>query len=278
MDKNKKKLKSLLGKYIEELEKKKTKEKHLKQISENLFDLIETTNDFSFESIDQYLRDETIKGRSNAYVNHIIAAIHSFSLFLLYNSYPVSRDVVEYRSLKITPLLTGSLSEAEVEKLLHLTGSNSRWTIFFSIMAYSGLSPGEVARLRKSNIDIEKKVIITTSSKLLEARKIPIHEKLFPYILLVYSKTNNNDLLFQKDNAALKNEPISDSVWSYAFRTRLKAIGIARLEAKTRGLTVISLRRFYIESILKQKRSLKRVQYLVGHSNVSQTDLYRKKL
>jgi len=61
----------------------------------------------------------------------------------------------------------------------------------YKILYYTGMRPGEMLKLKKGNIDIEKRSILVKSTKTNSYRTIPIHEELIPIF---------NDILFEKKN------------------------------------------------------------------------------
>lgn len=112
-------------------------------------------------------RDQMTRGRANSTVNGYLKALKAAW------NWAAERDLVDRRFPKIKPLEEGSTkrpySPAEVQQVLDWLEANPRgfsdWFSFFSLLADTGLRPGELLRLQGQHVDLESCSIFVTRNK-----------------------------------------------------------------------------------------------------------------
>lgn len=175
------------------------------------------------------------------------------------------------------------MSDIEIEKFLGLLPKRNgpkelrnhmRWTVFFSIMAFSGMRPGEVAKLTVDDVDFGSQVyrLRAENVKTNDYRNVPIASNVFDLVHKhIDDLPEGETLLFRSRRGGKKfGEMVVDNVdWHYNFHTRIKRLGIKR-----RYLTPYSLRHSFITSMLEQDVNIMKVQKIVGHRRLETTAHY----
>jgi len=172
-----------------------------------------------------------------------------------------SDDLRFYKFLKDGPTDKGTMSDGEIERFLSLEApyhiSNRDWekqTLFFSLLAYTGCRPGEIASLRTSQIYDNQLILTNTKTK--RPRNVPIPhpvlEKLNEYLINL-----ETDYLF----ITTKGKIYSDHFWIPAFRRRLERAGVHRT-----NVTCYSFRHSMATSLLKQDIAISKISKLLGNT------------
>lgn len=138
------------------------------------------------------------------------------------------------------------LNDTQFDILLeHVKGDNR---LSMKLMYYCGLRVSEVVRLRGEHIDIKNRTIYIEKSKNLKNRYVVINPKI---------------LVDLRDFKPLK-----------VNRKSLYA-SIKRVARKMHwGISPHSLRHSYATHLLEKGMSITEVQYLLGHSSISTTQVY----
>lgn len=249
------------------------------------FLLRRTNNNLNRDSVDNLFVQMKEEGKSARYINTLIGALRAYAKFAgLEDLY----DLKEYKELRA---LKSTMSDDEIEAFLSLpcpktrivhpkTGKvferiNSKagydvWTQFFSIMAYTGMRTGEVAKLTVDDIDFGRQIFTLKDTKTNDNRLVPIPPNITAS-LREYVKEKDH-YLFPSANGGrhLGGPPIVDNVdWHYNFHTRIRAMGIKR-----KGLTPYSLRHSFITRMLEEDVNIFKVQKIVGHRRLETTANY----
>jgi len=177
------------------------------------------------------------------------------------------------------------MSLEEFHKLLDVT-DNPRDRLIFRILAGTGLRSGELATLRRRNIDLEKHIILLENynTKSREARKVVIPQSLIHDLAAWISDIAPDDYIFpgtQVKGGKLQHITTS-RLRQIFYRSALKA-GIQRTKGKnTDGQTkndysLHSLRHFHAVQSLKRHVPINSVQSNLGHSSLATTQIYLNK-
>lgn len=226
----------------------------------------------TYDLLIEFIAFKRIKCKAS-YINHYVDFAGVWSDYLIYRKETPDPRFKELKYFKIEPVNKSTMSDDEIESFLSLKpqlkgpkyrkGYNT-WTLFFSILAYTGMRPNEVATLTIGNVDFGRNVFIVTSenSKTHDQRFVPMASVLVEplqkhietcgeYLFMQYTKTFNS------------------VDWSYNFHKRIKRLGIKRP-----GLTTYSLRHSFITRLLDEDVNLFKVQKIVGHRRVDTTAKY----
>lgn len=214
---------------------------------------------------DKFITNLIQKGYSGKYLNFLISIVRVYARFKNIKGFE------DYPLFKAKEAVKAILSAEEIERFLALkpTPKNKPerfkfWTMFFSIMAYTGMRPGEVAKLRANDIDFGREVFIVGDTKTNDFRFVPIS----PNLILPLKKhlKEYSPLLFPGYN---KERPLYQSAWSTNFKKRIKRLGIKRT-----NLTPNSLRHSFITRLLEEDVNIFKVQKMVGHKRIETTAHY----
>jgi integrase len=181
------------------------------------------------------------------------------------------------KQFKDKAAIKSTLSDEEIERIITMKPwycrqskeDFSRWSLFYKIMAYTGMRPGEVAHLTVDRVDFGRSVFCLEDTKTNEPRLVPISPALLPD-LQSYIPTLTTSYLF----ARLRKGKVGDCVvgnedWCYNFHVRLHRLGIKRPH-----LSVYSLRHSFITRLLEEDVNIFKVQKIVGHRRTDTTAVY----
>lgn len=260
--------------------KERTIELHL----QNFKRLLKSTdNSLTKSAIDTFLLTLLKNGAKGTYANHYVDAIR------LYGHYTHREDIDRYPYFDEKPFIKATLSDNEIEQILTLPPKTvvrkSRWgtldkitfnkgydvwTLFFSIMAHTGMRPGEVAHLTKDTVDFGRMIFILEDTKTNEPRFVPIPPNLTEDLKAYIARLTQSKLFLAVNGGQSRQGGVfNDSGWCHNFHTRLKRLGIAR-----KNLSVYSLRHSFITRMLEEDVNLFKVQKIVGHRQIATTAHY----
>lgn len=236
-----------------------------------------------------YLLELQEKGRKGTYINDYVDLFHLWGRCFKTTEY----DTINY--FREEEFVQATMSDEEIEAFLALppkfieriskkTGIKSTYsydekswkqkTLFWKIMAWTGMRPGEVSHLKASeNIDfgINCFVLYPEFVKTNDSRRIPIPVRVLDE-LKEYIKSLEGDWLFPSKQGGLARDGLpvySDVDWNYDFHERLKRLGIRR-----KNLRPNSLRPSFITRMLSEDVDIFKVQRIVGHKRIEQTAHY----
>lgn len=241
--------------------------------------------DLSPDGIMTYLLSLYESGRKGTYLNDFIDTIHVFGRFKQTEIYKPLRYFPEEAYEKATmsdqeierflalpcPTITRTDTRTENGKLLTYTIGSKRWqvkTMFWKIVAYSGMRLGEVAHLTVDSVDFGRQVFLADGKT--GPRLVPIAPAILPDVQ-TYVQSLETAYLFpaQRGGMTRQGGVINDVAWGYDFHQRLKRLGIKR-----KNLTPYSLRHSFITRMLSEDVSLPKVQKMVGHRRIDTTMRY----
>jgi integrase/recombinase XerD len=217
-------------------------------------------------NVTSYLLDLKEKGAKGKYLNHFVTAAR------LYGQFTENKELQKIPFFKVEPFVKATLSDEEIETFLSLkpwTYTQNiedfhRWTLFFSIIAYTGMRPGEVANLTVEDVDFGKNIFLADGKT--GPRYVPIPPNLIKelqnYLLLC------RKFLFPAPRNG-ENHSVSRASWVYNFSVRAKKLGLRR-----KNLSVYSLRHSFITRLLEEDINIFKVQKIVGHRQIETTAQY----
>ena len=174
---------------------------------------------------------------------------------------------------KVRKKLPNTLSEEEVDKLLdiNLTDCFSyRNKAMLEVLYATGLRVSELVNLKMENIDFESD-IIRTFGKGNKERVIPIGEYA-RYYLDLYLKDYRNQMLKHGNNEYVFLNNHGKNMTRQGFFKIIKVI--ASEKGINKEISPHILRHSFASHLLKHGADLRTIQELLGHSNVSTTQIY----
>ena len=204
----------------------------------------------------------------------ILTCLHSFYQYLLTNQL-ISKDPTEQLSQpKLERKLPVFLNIQEVEKLLEAPSSSSlfgqRDRAMLELLYSCGLRVSELINLSYHNINL-KEEFIRIFGKGNKERVLPMGEMAIDYLMKY--ETNARPVLLkngQSDSYFLSNRgrAMSRQNFFYIIKAYANQVGIDK------PLSPHSLRHAFATHLVQKGADLRSVQLMLGHSDISSTQLY----
>lgn len=242
----------------------------------------------NIESLQKFVIDLKKNLMKHSYINMFIDVLRVYCRFS-------GLEEIKLKHMKDEAFMKSTLSDDEIEAFLNMPNpiiphkhhngkvfyrrctsdlAWNRWTMFFSICAYSGMRPGEVAKLTVNDVDFGRDVLVIRESKTGKPRLVPIAPNI-KHKLKSYIHDLTGDFLFPSAKGGKiisggRDGRVFDSVdWHYQFHKRCDILGIKRT-----NLTPYSLRHSFITTLLSEDTNIFKVMKLVGHSRIETTQIY----
>lgn len=222
--------------------------------------------------IQKYIQNLS-KNESSNTISRTISSLKSFYKFLEINKYTNTNPLTTIISPKTARKLPKVLSEEEVNKLLDINLNNDfdyRNKAMLELMYSSGLRVSELINLTVNDVDL-KNSLVRIFGKGSKERIVPLNdyatEALNNYILYHRPK-----LFKQKESNYLFLNNHGNQMTRQGFFKTLKKI------TKEKGikseLSPHTLRHSFATHLLKYGADLRSIQELLGHSDISTTQIY----
>jgi integrase/recombinase XerD len=225
------------------------------------------------DDVIDYIISRNEMGITNRSIARKISSLRSFFIFLLKSERIDENPVENIDSPQYLKKLPHYLSIEEVERMISQGGDGPkgvRDSCIIELLYSSGIRASELCSLRISDISLEKRIIRVTGKGGKE-RLIPIGESAVVSIkkYLLYrreslSRRASRDELFI---SRLGRGLTRISVWSIVKSMARKA-GIVK------EITPHSLRHSFATHLLTNGADLRSVQEMLGHSDISTTQIY----
>ncbi len=230
------------------------------------------TSELEGDDIPLFLQHELSVGMSVSTALRRISAVKSFYMFLKREGY-FTGEIPEYDAPKKPEHLPNCLSVEEVEDLLNApdmtkpTGIRDR--AMLEVMYASGLRVSELLSLERNRVNMNKG-IISVMGKGAKERKVPIGdfalEYLEKYVNEVRSKSKGRSSKYLFLNR--EGKPLSRQ---YFFKQIKKYAADAGI---TTNVSPHTLRHCFATHLLENGAELRAVQEMLGHTNISTTQIY----
>ena len=204
---------------------------------------------------------------------HYLTVIKNFYEFL------VLEDLINYnpcetiKQPKISQTLPIYLTEKETNQLLDIklnTAFDYRNKTMLELLYATGIRVSELVNLKLNNIDLEND-LIRIMGKGSKERISPITNEAEKY-LIIYINKYRNDLLKQKDSEYLFINNQGQKISRQGFFKNLKKI--AKKQGIEKEISPHTLRHSYATHLLNNGADLRIIQELLGHSDISTTQIY----
>ena len=231
-----------------------------------------TLKNINTNNIKEYI--QTISKEMNPKsVSRNISTLKSFYKFLLIEKYIQKNPLSNIVQPKIKKALPKVLSEDEVEKLLNfkLTDAYSyRNKAMLELMYSSGLRVSELITLKVNDVDLDM-ALVRIFGKGSKERIIPLGEYAVSAIY-EYITYHRGELTKKKASDYLFLSSRGDKMTRQAFFKILKKIAKEQ-DIKTE-FSPHTLRHSFATHLLKYGADLRSIQELLGHSDISSTQIY----
>ena len=214
----------------------------------------------------KYLFDQDFKSSS---VNRKISSIKAYFIFLKKKKYI---DVIPTEDIplpKQNKNLPNSMSEKDVETLLSCINSKKdieiRDRAMIELLYATGVRVSELINIKFSNIDMNRNVV-RVLGKGSKERLIPFgdqaHDSIIKY-LQIRGKSQSKELFLSNRGKILSRVSFWNRVKVYLIRCNLKS-----------NISPHTLRHAFATHLLNRGADLRSVQMLLGHSDLSTTQIY----
>jgi len=220
-----------------------------------------------------FLRFLSMNNRNNRTLARKATTMKNFFQFCEKNDYLSKNPASNLHIPKFEKKLPKYFSEKEMEELLNIPDLSSKFGIrnraILELIYSSGLRISEIAECKVGQIDLQEK-LIKVIGKGNKERIIPISSKA-KIAIRNYEKTrdqfksrlSDESFFLSKSGRPLSSNEIRDVLSRYLS-----------LVAKTKGYSPHSIRHSFATHLLARGADLRAVQEMLGHSNLSTTEIY----
>ena len=212
-----------------------------------------------------YLFNKNIKSSS---VNRKLSTLKAFYIFLYKQKLILKIPTEDIETPKIQKKLPSTLSENEVEKLLKAPKDKNiielRDKAMLEMLYATGMRISELVNLKEVNVDKNRQVV-KVLGKGSKERLIPFGDEALDSLQKYLHKRNARNIYIFLNNRDNKLSRVG-------FWQRVK-IYLKRVHLKS-DITPHTLRHAFATHLLNRGADLRSVQLLLGHSDLSTTQIY----
>ena len=230
--------------------------------------------DASQLNISEYLSRLQEEGRSGATVSRVLASLKNFYAYLVGAGFvehsPVPSDIRVERGVKKMPqILTGSEVELLLAQPSGLDAKGLRDKAMLEVMYATGIRVTELIDLNVDDVNLELGIIKCSGTK--KVRSIPLYPAALKALSL-YLKEVRASMLAAPDETALFVNVGGSRMSRQGFWKILKHYqSTAHIEKE---ITPHTLRHSFAVHLLENGADLSSLQELMGHSDISSTQMY----
>ena len=226
------------------------------------------------KNIQDYFSDRQKNNIGSSTQARILTCLHSFYQYLLVNQLIKKDPTEQFSQPKLEKKLPVFLNIQEVEKLLEAPSSSTlfgqRDRAMLELLYSCGLRVSELINLSYHNINL-KEEFIRIHGKGNKERVLPMGEVAIDYLMKY--ETNARPMLLkngQSDSYFLSNRgsAMSRQNFFYIIKAYANQVGIDK------PLSPHSLRHAFATHLVQKGADLRSVQLMLGHSDISSTQLY----
>lgn len=220
-----------------------------------------------------YLRDLSIKGRNNRTLARKSTTIKSFFHFCERNEFIEKNPAMNMQIPRFEKQLPKFFTEKEMEDLLNIPDLSSRFGVrnkaILELIYSCGMRISEVAHCKINKIDLTEKTIRIigkgNKERIVPVGKMAIRAvKNYVKIRNQFESRESDDSLFlSKSGKPLSSDELREILDRYII-----------LVAKTKGYSPHSIRHSFATHLISRGADLRAVQEMLGHSNLSTTEIY----
>ena len=233
--------------------------------------------DISRQDLKNYISNLSMQGYSAKSVLRKISSLRDFFKFLMTENIIKENPTINLDSPKKEKNLPNFLSQDDILKLIE-TAKNSDKFIFrrngamISLMYASGLRVSELVSLKMSAINFDKKQVFV-KGKGSKERIVPVADETIDYLTVYiderecFLKNNKSDFLFP--SAKKPASPVTRDVFFRQLKDLCIVAGISPNKIHPH-----ILRHSFATFLINHNTGLRSVQKMLGHENISTTEIY----
>ncbi len=225
--------------------------------------------------VQRYVKHMKEQPYASSSVARKVAAIKSFFHFLARREVVVADPTMKVDSPKVKKRLPHTLTENDIDSLLaaprrEKSPKNLRDTALLNLLYATGMRVTEIVSLRLQDLDLEQSILYCPGKEG-QVRVLPYnggtHE-----VLVSYLEMGRPHLVKNEDEDALFLNHRGQQLTRQGLWLIIKAY--ARQAKLTGDVTPHTLRHSFAAHKLESGADLQRVQQLLGHANISTTQIY----
>ncbi|AMQ17885.1 site-specific tyrosine recombinase/integron integrase [Thermococcus peptonophilus] len=225
---------------------------------------LEWGGDLNARSALRFLAHLRRNGYSNRSLNLVVQALRAYFRFE-----GIDDEAERLKPPKVPRSLPKALTREEVKRLLSVIPPTRKRDRLIVLLLYgAGLRVSELCNLKKDDVDIDRGLIVVRGGKGAKDRVVPIPKYLADEIrAYLESRSDNSEYLLVEERRRRKDKLSTRNVWYLLKRYGQKA-GVE--------VTPHKLRHSFATHLLEEGVDIRAIQELLGHSNLSTTQIYTK--
>ena len=229
----------------------------------------------SFADLEAFVRALSADGRSPRSVARTIAGVRGFYRHLVLNRALESSPADDLRAPRAWPSLPRYLSLDEVERLIAApdvsTPRGLRDRAFVELLYATGMRVSELCALRQADLNLDVG-FLTCTGKGQKQRIVPMGTQASQWLRRYLAEARPALLRAGHSPAVFVNARLGTALSRISIWKLLKQY--ARQAAITRNVTPHVLRHSFATHMLERGADLRAIQLLLGHADVSTTQIY----
>ncbi|MDD4984006.1 MAG: tyrosine-type recombinase/integrase [Candidatus ainarchaeum sp.] len=241
----------------------KTQSQYLLYLNDLLKFINKDLNTITTEDITSYLSHKKDAGIRNTSLNAIYASIKYY-----FDNYKKLHLMENIRTPKKEKYLPTVLTKDEVKRLFEVI-EDKKDKLILELLYSSGLRVSELCNLKKNSIDFSEAIIRITGGKGNKDRIVIVSKKwLIEYQVFAtkfFKKTDSEYVFCKKNGTNYSSDTIQKMIKNYADKAKIN-----------KKVTPHTLRHSFATHLLDAGENIRKIQELLGHSNLSTTQIYTK--
>ena len=225
------------------------------------------------EDIENYLKHLNSINLSNASINRKLSSIKHFFNYLSKAKLLKSNPVINISVLKSSKALPKSLSIIDVNSLINAPDCTNfiglRDRTMIELMYATGVRISELINLEYGNIDLNRS-LIKVMGKGGKERMIPFGDDALSWLITYIEFRRKNNLFLNSREFFISQQ--GKKITRQAFWHRIKAY--LKVTGLSLDISPHTLRHAFATHLLNNGADLRSVQMLLGHSDLSTTQIY----
>ncbi|WP_297070033.1 site-specific tyrosine recombinase/integron integrase [Thermococcus sp.] len=225
---------------------------------------LEGGGDLSARSALRFLANLRKRGYSNKSLNLVVQALRAYFRFEGHDD-----EAERLKPPKVPRGLPKALTKEEVRSLISVIPPTRKRDRLIVLLLYgAGLRVSELCNLKKSDVDFERSTLLVRGGKGAKDRVVPVSRSLLEEIRsYLKSRDDMSEYLLVEERRSSKDSISTKTVW-YLLKRYGKRAGLK--------VTPHMLRHSFATHMLENGVDIRAIQELLGHSNLSTTQIYTK--
>ena len=225
------------------------------------------------EDIENYLKHFQKINLSHTSINRKLSSLKHFFNYLSKKKLLKSNPIINFSGLKSIKALPKSLSIIDVNNLIDAPDCSTfiglRDRTMIELMYATGVRISELINLQYSNIDLNRS-LIKVMGKGGKERMIPFGDDALSWLIayIEYRRENNLSLNSRDFFISQQGKQITRQAFWHRIKIYLKAADLSM------DISPHTLRHAFATHLLNNGADLRSVQMLLGHSDLSTTQIY----